>query len=74
MAEKKDIVVARKFDFTHPDGTATTFKPGLHRGVDAAVADHWFVQAHLHQEEEAEPTEEKAAQQSAQQGGNGRRR
>lgn len=72
---QKTIHVARGFDFTHQDGTVQKFKPGIHRNVPAEVADHWFVAAHLQQDEEAEAVEEKKPEGgNAQQGGNGGQR
>lgn len=45
MAKQVEINVVEKFTFRKPDGVVE-FEPGLYK-VDAEVADHWFVKAHL---------------------------
>ena len=67
---KKTIYVSKGFDFTADDGSVTKFKPGKHV-VDEAVANHWFVQAHLEEEREEPAAESKdSGQQAPAQGGN----
>lgn len=42
-----DIVVAKPFTLTLDKDRVVSFTPGIHKDVDAEVADHWFTKAHL---------------------------
>jgi len=50
-----DIHVARAFNVLIDDGRQFHFEPGIHRDVDAAVANHWYVRHHLVDAPEVEP-------------------